>query len=143
MPSPFGKALNRLMSFLIGTVGLNVQGAMVLDVRGRRSGRVSSRPVNPLTLGSERYLLSPQGETQWVRNIRATGEGTLRRGRTVEVFRVEEVPDDEKLPIMRAYLERWSWQVKSLMGVDKTASDAALQQIAPTHPVFRLVPKGQ
>lgn len=141
MASRSGKVLNSIASFLIGTVGLNLQGAMILDVRGRRSGRVSSRPVNPLTLGSGRYLLSPRGETQWVKNIRAAEGGSLRRGRTSEAFRVEEVPDGEKLPVMRAYLDRWGWQVKSIMGVDKDASDEELRRIAPEHPVFRIVPE--
>lgn len=142
MPSSIGKTLNRALSFAIGTAGLNLQGAMILEVAGRRSGRMSSRPVNPLTLGSERYLLSPRGETQWVRNIRASGHGTLRRGRLVEPFRVEEIPDREKLPIMRAYLDRWGWQVKSIMGVDKTASDDELRRIAPDHPIFRIMLEG-
>lgn len=143
MASTAGKILTKVLSFLIGRVGLDLQGAMVLDVRGRRTGRISSRPVNPLVLGDERYLMSPRGETAWVRNIRATGEGVVRRGRFSETFGVEEVPDEAKVPILRAYLDRWGWQVKSIMGVDAGASDEELGRIAPAHPVFRIVPDGE
>jgi len=108
-------------------------------VRDRKSGKAYRVPVNPVGVGGERYLFSPRGETAWVKNIRVAGEGTLRVGRRTEPIRVAEVPDAEKVPIMRAYLDRWHWQVGSLVGVPKDADDAALRGIAPKHPVFLIV----
>jgi hypothetical protein len=90
-------------------------------------------------VGGERYLFSPRGETAWVKNIRVAAEGSLQVGRRTEHFQVMEVPDAEKLPIIRAYFDRWYWQVGKLVNVPKDADDAALQGIAGNHPVFRIV----
>jgi deazaflavin-dependent oxidoreductase (nitroreductase family) len=134
------KASNAVVGFLIGKLGFNIQGAMLLEVKGRKSGRVYAVPVNPVTVDGQRYLFSPRGETAWVKNIRVSGEGTLRRGRNVERFRVSEVADAAKPPIIRAYLARWSWQVGKLVAAPKDADDAEYLKIAPDHPVFRIVP---
>jgi deazaflavin-dependent oxidoreductase (nitroreductase family) len=136
-----GQIANSTVRFVVGKIGLNLQGAEVLVVRGRKSGQVRSTVVNPVEVDGVRYLFSPRGETQWVKNIRVTGEGTLRRGRGKTSFRVEELTDDEKAPVIRAYLDRWHWQVGAIMGVDKHPDDAALRDLAPKHPVFRMLAK--
>jgi deazaflavin-dependent oxidoreductase (nitroreductase family) len=132
------RVFNPIMSFLVGSLGLDLGGRRVLEVRGRRSGEWRSVPVNLLVLEDERYLVSPRGETQWVRNLRATPEGRLRVGRRVETFTATEVPDDEKPPVLRAYLERWSRETRGLFAVGPDASDEQLRRIAPDHPVFRV-----
>jgi deazaflavin-dependent oxidoreductase (nitroreductase family) len=82
-----------------------------LAVRGRTSGEWRTVPVNVLELDGQRYLVAPRGDTQWVRNLRATGRGELRwRGR-VEPFRAIEIPDNEKPRLVEAYLGRWGDQV--------------------------------
>jgi hypothetical protein len=134
-----GKISNAVVGFLIGTLGLSLQGAELLHVKGRTSGKTYSVPVNPVMVGGERYLFSPRGETAWVKNIRVAAEGSLQVGRRTEHFQVVEVPDAEKLPIIRAYFDRWYWQVGKLVNVPKDADDAALQGIAGNHPVFRIV----
>src|SRR5437899_2712956 len=67
-------------------MGISVAGSRELRVRGRKSGEWRSTPVNLLTADGDRFLVSPRGTTQWVRNIRSTGEGELRVGRRVEKF---------------------------------------------------------
>jgi deazaflavin-dependent oxidoreductase (nitroreductase family) len=120
-------------------IGVSLVGSRVLEVRGRKSGEWRSTPVNPLDFEGERYLVSPRGETQWVRNLRASGEGRLRKGRGTEEFSATELPDDDKLPLLRAYLEKWAWEVGAFFqGVDAEASDEDLRRIAPLHPIFRI-----
>jgi deazaflavin-dependent oxidoreductase (nitroreductase family) len=120
-------------------LGLSVWGSRVLEVRGRKSGEPRRTPVNVLTLGRERYLVAPRGHTQWVRNLRASGEGELLLGRRRERIVAVEVPDAEKEPILRAYLRRWKWEVGQFFGgVDAGSSSAELARIAPDHPVFRI-----
>ena len=46
-----------------------------------------------------------------MRNLRARNEGHLLVGRRSESFTAAEVGDDEKVPILRAYLKRWKWEV--------------------------------
>ena len=120
-------------------LGVSVWGSRVLAVRGRSSGEWRTVPVNLLTIEGERYLVAPRGVTQWVRNIRAAGGGELRVGRRVEAFTIAELSDDEKPPVLRAYLRRWKFEVGVFFdGVDASSSDEQLRAIAPGYPVFRM-----
>jgi deazaflavin-dependent oxidoreductase (nitroreductase family) len=131
---------NRMVAALTAA-GVSVWGSRVLQVRGRTSGQIRENPVNLLTYEGQRYLVAPRGVTQWVRNLRVSGEGGLRLGRRTERFRAVEVPDDDKAPILRAYLRRWKAEVGVFFdGVGPTASDAELRGIAGKHPVFRVEP---
>lgn len=119
--------------------GVSVLGSRELRVRGRTSGQWRSTPVNLLTFAGEHYLVAPRGETQWVRNLRVAGEGELRVGRHIQVFRATELADAEKPDVLRAYLKRWKAEVGIFFGgVGSNASDADLLRIAPGHPVFRI-----
>lgn len=121
-------------------VGLPLAGSRVLSVRGRSSGEWRSTPVNPLRVAGERYLVSPRGHTQWVRNIRVSGAGRLSSGRRSEDFRVDELSDDEKPAILRAYLKAWAWEVGQFFeNVNAGSPDERLREIAPDFPVFRIV----
>ena len=77
-------------------MGVSVYGSRVLAVRGRKSGEWRTTPVNPLTIDGQRYLISPRGNTQWVRNMRVSGGGELRIGRRVEKFTATELPVGER-----------------------------------------------
>ncbi len=126
---------------LMTTIGFSVRGSRVLAVPGRTSGRIRTTPVNLLELDGARYLVAPRGETEWVRNVRAAGRGELRRGRQREVIRVEEIPDDAKPPILRAYLRRWKIETaKFFDGVTAESPETELRRIAPRHPVFQVSP---
>jgi F420H(2)-dependent quinone reductase len=120
-------------------LGVSVWGSRVLRVRGRKSGEWRSSPVNLLTLGQTQYLVAPRGETHWVRNIRVTGDGELLLGNRVQPIKVTEIPDDQKVTILREYLRRWKFEVGMFFGgVSADSSDEELRRIAPDHPVFRV-----
>jgi hypothetical protein len=85
--------------------------------------------VNVLELDGQRYLVAPRGDTEWVRNLRTTHRGELRRLTRVESFRATEVPDSEKPRIIEAYLARWGYQVKRYFEAVPRPAD---------HPVFRI-----
>jgi deazaflavin-dependent oxidoreductase (nitroreductase family) len=121
-------------------LGVSVAGSRILEVRGRTTGQPRRTPVNPLTLDDARYLVAPRGHTQWVRNLRARGEGRLLAGRRVEEFTAAELGDDEKPPVLREYLRRWKWEVGAFFGgVGPDSADEELRRIAPDHPIFRIV----
>jgi hypothetical protein len=83
--------------------------------------------------------VAPRGHTQWVRNLRASGEGVLLLGRRRERFTATELADDDKPAVLRAYLARWRWEVGAFFGgVGPGSDEAELRRIAPDHPVFRL-----
>jgi len=124
---------------LLTRAGVSVWGSRELRVRGRTSGEWRTTPVNLLTHDGARFLVAPRGVTQWVRNLRVAGTGELRVGRRTEVFRATEVPDADKVAILRAYLRRWNAEVGVFFdGVSADSSDDELERIAPDHPVFRV-----
>ncbi|MFE9774400.1 nitroreductase family deazaflavin-dependent oxidoreductase [Streptomyces sp. NPDC005931] len=133
---------NRLVAWVTRR-GLSVWGSRILAVRGRKSGQWRTTPVNLLTLEGERYLVAPRGHVQWTHNMRAARGGELRLGRNVEVFSATEVADDDKPPLLRAYLKRWKAEVGVFFkGVGPDSSDEELRRIAPDHPVFRITSTG-
>lgn len=138
-PSRFDAVVNKAMERL-ARLGLSVMGTRVLAVRGRSSGQWRTTVLNLLSYQGERYLVAPRGHTQWVRNIRVAGGGELRLGRRVEPIEVVELPDEDKLPVLREYLRKWAWEVGRFFpdGISATSSDEALREIAPGFPVFRL-----
>lgn len=122
--------------------GISVWGSRVLEVRGRTSGEPRRTPVNLLTVDGTRYLVAPRGETQWVRNLRVAGSGSLLVGRRRQDFAATELSDGDKPAVLRAYLKRWKAEVGVFFdGVSATSPDAELDRIAPRHPVFRIAPK--
>jgi deazaflavin-dependent oxidoreductase (nitroreductase family) len=131
---------NRFVAFLTRR-GVSVWGSRVLAVRGRTTGEWRTTPVNLLEIGGRRYLVSPRGEGQWVRNLRAAGAGELRVGRNVEVFRVRELADHEKVGVLQSYLKRWKFEVGAFFdGVGPESSDEDVLAIAPRHPAFEVLP---
>jgi len=129
---------NRIVAGLT-RLGVSVAGSRVLEVRGRKSGEPRRTPVNLLTYEGARYLVSPRGHSQWVRNMRASGGGRLLVGRRAETFTATEIPDDEKPELLRAYLKKWKWEVGAFFGgVGPDSSDEELRRIAPDHPAFRI-----
>jgi deazaflavin-dependent oxidoreductase (nitroreductase family) len=119
------------------SMGVSVLGSRILAVRGRKSGEWRTTPVNLLVIDGQRYLVSPRGQTQWVRNLRVSHQGELRLGRRAEPFTATEVPDDDKPAILRAYLTRWKAEVGVFFGgVGPKSSEAELRRISPDHPVF-------
>jgi deazaflavin-dependent oxidoreductase (nitroreductase family) len=120
-------------------LGISVWGSRVLEVRGRTSGQWRRTPVNLLTVEGKRYIVAPRGHTQWVRNLRASGEGRLLLGRRDEQFAAVELDDEEKLPVLRAYLKRWKAETGVFFeGVGPDSSEDEFRRVAPKHPVFRL-----
>jgi deazaflavin-dependent oxidoreductase (nitroreductase family) len=137
-PSRMDHLFNRTVAGLT-KLGISVWGSRVLYVRGRSSGEWRTTPVNLLTVDGTRYLVAPRGITQWVRNLRAAGNGELHVGRRVEKFTATELADEEKPAVLRAYLKRWGWEVgRFFEGLDANASDEQVRAMAPSFPVFRI-----
>ena len=120
-------------------IGISVAGSRELRIVGRKSGQIRTNVVNPLSLDDERFLVAPRGVTAWVRNLRAAKGGELRVGRRVEPFTAEEMVDADKVPVLRAYLDKWGWEVgRFFPGITKDSTDAELAGIASDFPVFWL-----
>jgi hypothetical protein len=129
---------NQLVAWLTRH-GISVLGSRVLAVKGRTSGQWRTTPVNLLQYEGRRYLVAPRGETQWVRNLRVAGTGELRLGSRAEPFRGRELGEEEKLPVLRAYLKRWKAEVGIFFeGTGPDSTDEQIRAIAPKHPAFEV-----
>jgi len=137
-PTKVTQTFNRFMSWL-ASLGLMPSDTVTLEVKGRRSGMVRSNVVTWVKQDGERYLVSPRGESEWVRNVRAAdGEAVIRhRGR--QRVRLEEVPAEERAPIIKAYLAKTAMATRAHFGVDPKAEIEEFEAIAGRHPVFRMV----
>ncbi|RDH12775.1 nitroreductase/quinone reductase family protein [Tsukamurella pulmonis] len=139
-PGRVATAFNSAVAWLARR-GVSVYGSRELAVRGRTSGQWRTVPVNVLRVDGAEYLVAARGVTQWVRNMRVAGSGELRLGRAVEPFAATEVTDPAaKVPVLRAYLRKWAWEVGAFFpGLTADSSDEALAAAADRYPVFTLM----
>jgi deazaflavin-dependent oxidoreductase (nitroreductase family) len=138
-PGRFARLLNSVMGLAI-KAGLSPQGGQLLTVAGRKTGKPMTIPVNPMTFENAEYLVAPRGDTHWTRNLRASGTGTLRRGRKRRPIRVvSELADAEKPPVLLAYLDRWSGVTKTQFGIPwPNPSDDDVTRVCARTPMFRI-----
>jgi deazaflavin-dependent oxidoreductase (nitroreductase family) len=138
-PTAAEKVLNRTFGFLIG-LGIGPAHIHLLEVRGRKSGKRFSTPVDLLELQGKRYLVAPRGRTQWVRNAEAAGEITLKRGSKRQTFRLRAIPDAEKSPILKAYLDNFRREVQRYFPVPAGSPAESFVEVAASYPAFELLP---
>jgi deazaflavin-dependent oxidoreductase (nitroreductase family) len=137
-PSAIERLFNRAFGFLVG-LGLGFSYNYLLQVRGRKSGKLYSTPINLLDLNGRRYLVAPRGRTQWVRNAEAAGEVALKRGRHVQSFRLRPLSGPEHLEVLKAYLDRFKREVQRYFAVPAGSPPEAFTSMASSYPAFELV----
>jgi deazaflavin-dependent oxidoreductase (nitroreductase family) len=135
-PTALERALNRAFGLIVG-LGLGLHHNYLLQVRGRRTGRMYSTPVNLLEIGNKLYLVCPRGRAQWVRNAEASGHVLLKK-RQVQEFALNAIPDEEKPAILKEYLERFKTTVQRYFTVRAGSPAAAFAPTAARYPVFEL-----
>jgi len=137
-PTLVERGFNRVFGFLVG-IGLGSSHNYLLQVRGRKSGKLFSTPVDLLELGGKRFLVAPRGRTQWVRNAEAAGEVTLKKGRTQQKFRLRPIPDADKPEILKAYLDSFKREVQTYFPVPAGSPVQAFAELAQSYPAFELI----
>ena len=83
--------------------GVPMGPVRLLETRGRRSGAARVTPVAVLRHDDQYWLVSPFGETQWVRNVRANGVARLGRGRRLRPVALAEVTDERRPVVLQRY----------------------------------------
>lgn len=117
--------------------GLGADYRYVVTVKGRKSGRAYSTPVDAIEHDGRRWLVAAYGVTSWVRNARAAGEVQLSRGGEVQRMRVREADPAQAAPVLRRYLELVP-VTRPYFAAGPDASLDALAAEAAEHPVFEL-----
>lgn len=139
-PNRVARTANMAIRWL-AELGISIAGTRALRVRGRKSGKPRGVVINLLTVDGVDYLVSPRGNTQWARNVRAAGVVEVGPRWRSQRARVSEVNDAAKPELLRRYLARWYWQVKGYVaGLTPDSSEEQLLAAAPTIPVFALTP---
>ena len=137
-PTTTEHILNRIFGMIVG-LGLGPAHAHLLQVRGRKSGRIYSTPVDLLEIQGKRWLVAPRGRAQWVRNAEAVGEVTLKKGGRRERFGLRPVPDGEKPEILKAYLDNFRREVQRYFPVAAGSPAGDFVKVAASYPAFELI----
>src|ERR1043165_2198562 len=138
-PSAIEAIFNRVFGTLVG-LGLGMKHNYLVQVRGRKSGKLYSNPIDLLELKGKRYLVAPRGRTQWVRNAEAAAAVTLKRGTFRQTFRLRPIPDAEKPELLKAYLDSFKTAVQRYFPVRAGSPPEVFVAIAADYPVFELLP---
>jgi deazaflavin-dependent oxidoreductase (nitroreductase family) len=137
-PNRTARAANALIGWL-AELGISIAGTRALRVRGRKTGKTRGVVVNVLRVDGVDYLVSPRGNTQWVRNVRAAGVVDVGPRWRRRRLRITEVADPAKADLLKRYLDRWYWEVKGhIAGLTPGSGDDEIHAAAPSIPVFAL-----
>ncbi len=137
-PSATERVFNRIFGFLVG-LGLGFSYNYLLQVRGRKSGKIYSTPVDLLERDGKRFLVAPRGRTQWVRNAEAAGEVTLKKASKRERFRLRALSDQEKPEILKAYLDQFKREVQRYFPVAAGSPVESFRELVESYPAFELI----
>jgi deazaflavin-dependent oxidoreductase (nitroreductase family) len=114
---------------------------VILQAKGRRSGRLYSTLVTWAEYGGNRYLVvMPTKEPQWVKNMRADrGHVMLRHGRHSRDVLLRDVPREQRAAILQVWYRttRLSSPPRRHFGIDADAGIEQFERLAPSHAVFR------
>jgi deazaflavin-dependent oxidoreductase (nitroreductase family) len=138
-PSAVERVFNRAFGFIVG-LGLGFSHNYLLQVRGRKTGRIYSTPIDLLEIAEKKFLVAPRGRTQWVRNAEAAGEVTLKKGSTRQIFRLRPIADAEKPEILKAYLDTFKREVQRYFPVVAGSPLQTFAGLAQSYPAFELLP---
>ncbi|MGI5126573.1 nitroreductase family deazaflavin-dependent oxidoreductase [Pseudonocardia sp. CA-107938] len=126
-------------------IGMPLGGTTLLTVRGRRSGVPRQTAVTLTPEDDGWILISPYGEADWVKNLRAAGTATVTRRRRDIPVTATELPPDEAAPRLRQIYATMPASARRMMVeyFHHLEPDAPLDRWLDEvrfHPVFRLRP---
>jgi deazaflavin-dependent oxidoreductase (nitroreductase family) len=121
-------------------VGFGKYPMYLLTVRGRTSGQLRTVPIVILERDGKRYLASPYGIVNWVRNLRAAGEATLTRARRSEAVTARELPKEEAARVLRDDVREGN-PFARYFGVTAGAPLEDFERAVVSHPLFVLEKK--
>jgi deazaflavin-dependent oxidoreductase (nitroreductase family) len=125
-------------------LGIPMGPDVLLTVRGRKSGLARTTPVTLCEYGGRRGLISPFGETDWARNLRAAGQATISFRRKTEEVTAVELAAPEAAAFIRDVLAPVARQTRIggwiVRTIDKIDIDHPVEA-AHGRPVFELHPR--
>src|SRR5579859_304961 len=138
-PSVIERGFNRLFGAMVA-MGLGLPHNYLLQVRGRKSGKLYSAPIDLLETDGRKFLVCPRGRSQWVRNAEASGRVTLKKRFARHEYRLRPVADAEKPAVLKGYLDRFKTTVQRYFPLPAGSPADAFAACADRYPVFELLP---
>ena len=130
---------NGIGAFMIRR-NMGPQQNYLLTVRGRKTGNSYSTPVSLIERDGKRWLVSPYGQVNWVKNARAVGEVMLSRGGKTETLKIQELDAKPSALILKEYVKMVSF-VRPYFDARPDSALEAFEAEAAHHPVFLLEQK--
>src|ERR1700730_2547275 len=122
------------------TFGVSFNGSALITVPGRKTGVPHSTPISMIEFGGQRYVQSPFGSVQWVRNLRAAGKATLSWGRRHETVIATELSPEQAAPVIKSMLAHAPKMIQEYFDVTAESSLEDVIRDAPNHAVFAVHP---
>lgn len=119
-------------------LGIKIGNMHLVIVRGRKSGKLITTTLWISGHNEQRWLVSPYGQVNWVRNLRAAGEATLKRGRRTEHVAAYEPTPQEAAPLLKQALADSPSFLHVYYDVKPDAPLADFEREVQNHPVFVL-----
>ena len=140
-PPGWLKPMNKVM-MAIQRFGIKVGPTMVLTVPGRKTGRPRSTPMTPFALDGNLYTVVGFPGSDWARNARAAGFGTLGQGRRHRRVKIVELTPEEARPVLRAFPTEVPIGVGFMKrsGLVRDGTPEEFEALADRCPVFRFEP---
>ena len=129
------KAGNAFMRSMLA-LGISLNGTTLITVPGRKTGRPQSTPITMVEFNGQRYVQSPFGSVNWVRNLRAAGKATLSWGRRRETVIATELTPEQAAPVIKSILPHAPKVIRDYFDVTPESSLEEFIRDAPNHPVF-------
>ena|SRR5437870_5759877 len=126
---------NAVMRSLLA-LGISLNGTTLITVPGRKTGRPHSTPITMVEVDGKRYLQSPFGNVDWVRNLRAAGKATLSWGRRHETVVATELSPEQAAPIIKSMLVKAPKMIRDYFDVNPESNLEEIAREAPNHAVF-------
>ena len=133
------KAGNAFMRAMLA-LGISLNGTTLITVPGRKTGRPHSTPITMVEFDGQRYVQSPFGNVNWVRNLRAAGKATLSWGRRQETVIATELSPEQAAPIIKSMLPHAPKMIRDYFDVTPESSLEEIIHDAPKHAVFAIRP---
>jgi deazaflavin-dependent oxidoreductase (nitroreductase family) len=138
--SAVARVFNALIGFLV-SLGVGPAYCHQLQVRGRKSGRIYTTPVNLIERDDKHWLVAPRGRAQWTINAEAAGEIVLKRGSQRKTYAIRVTAPEERPVLLKQYLDAFPSQVQSFFSVKAGAPVSEFAAVASQHPVYELLPR--
>lgn len=117
-------------------LGISYNGSTLITVPGRKTGVPRSTPISMVEFEGQRYVQSPFGNVDWVRNLRAAGKATLSWGRRHETVVVTELSPEQAAPVIKSLLARAPKMIQAYFDVTASSPLEDVIRDAPNHAVF-------